>query len=233
VAEGDGGQDVGGAYTQEQVDTLVKEKLAEVKGQHDEAFQNLWKEAKAAKAKAKAFGDMDASEVQAQLAELAALKAEDKGKQAGMTKEQVAHLRTEIKEELEKDYKPYMTQAEQLAAELRTLKLDNVVKSMMGKHGVRASRIDALYKLTADEFDLMDDGEVMLRNHPGKDVGKHIAEVLAEQFPEFYEGSGSSGGGASKSAGGVGGPRTIKKGDNAAFLANYERIISGEVTVVD
>jgi len=216
------------------VDALVKEKLAQAKGEHDTAFQNLWKEAKEAKARAKAYGDLDPNEVKEAMAELAALKAEDKGKQAGLTKEQVAQLRTEVKEELEKDYAPFKSQAEQLATELRTLKLDNVVKGIMGKNGVRAERIDALYRLTSDEFDLMDDGEVMLSRHPGKDVGKHIAEVLSEQYPEFFAGSGSSGGGASRSASGAGGHvRTIKKGDNQAFLDNYEKILTGEVTVVD
>jgi hypothetical protein len=236
VSDQDGGNEGtgDGVFTQEQVDALVAEKLAEVKGENDEAFKNLWNEAKAAKERAKSWDGLDPDEVRTQLDELKELKQSKKAAKAGITGEQLEKLRHEMREDLEKEYSPFKTQAETLAGKVRALQLDNVVKTMMGKNGVRAARVDALFKLTADQFDLTDDGELMLKDSPGKDPEKFIAESLPEMWPEFYEGSGSSGGGASKSAGGAGGrPRTITKGDNDAFIANLEGIADGSVTVVD
>ena len=46
------GSGEGGTLTQAQVEELVKERLAEAKAANDEAFQNLWKEAKEAKKRA-------------------------------------------------------------------------------------------------------------------------------------------------------------------------------------
>ena len=230
-------QDVGtegGAFTQDQLDSAVREALAEAKGEHDTAFKALWDEAKTAKAKAKLFDGLDPNEVRTQLEELQELKQSATAKKKGLTDDQLKQLRQEVREDLEKQYSPFKAQAEQLSAENRELKLDNVVKGLMGKNGVRAARVDALFRLKANEFDLTEDGSPMLKNHPGREVDKYISETLMEEFPEFYESSGSSGGGASKSTGGAGGNvRTIKKGDNAALLANLEGVADGTVQVVD
>jgi len=64
-----------------------------------------------------------------------------------------------------------------------------------------------------------------------------IAQLVDEmrQDPEFapvFPGTGSSGGGATKSSGGAtGGSRVIAANDNSAFLANLDAIASGSVTV--
>jgi hypothetical protein len=51
------------------------------------------------------------------------------------------------------------------------------------------------------------------------------------EFAVLFPGTGSSGGGASKSISGAGGGKTIQAGDNASFIANLEKIAKGEVKV--
>ena len=69
-------------------------------------------------------------------------------------------------------------------------------------------------------------------------AGRTLTELVEEMRsnPEYapaFRGTGSSGGGAPKSAasGGGGGPKTIAAGDQAAFMANLLDIASGKVTV--
>jgi putative peptide zinc metalloprotease protein len=46
----------------------------------------------------------------------------------------------EVRADLAKEYEPFRVKAEDLGKQVRELRLDNVVKSEMGKHGVRADR---------------------------------------------------------------------------------------------
>lgn len=66
------------------------------------------------------------------------------------------------------------------------------------------------------------------------DFSTFVETNLKQQFPRLFEGTGSSGGGASKpNAGGNGSnsPKTIAVGDNSAFLSNLDGILSGSVKV--
>lgn len=211
-------------YTEEQVQALVQEKLAAAKAEGDKAFAALWEEGKQAKARAK---ELEARLTKAEQAE--------KAKKAGVSSEELERLRHEVQTDLEKSYSEYKTQAERLAAENRALKLDDKVKSIMAKHGVRAERVEALYRLTGDRFDLTTDGLPMLKDRMGTPVEKFIAEELVKEYPEFFQGSGSSGGGASKSAGGASGGlgRSIAAGDLSpkGFLDNVEAIAKRQVEV--
>ena len=214
-------------FTEEQYNAMVAERDA-LLGKNNE----LLTETKTVKTKLKAFEGLAPDEARAALTELAELKSQKKAEQAGITAEQLTKLRNEARAELEKEYQPFRSQAEELARENRTLKLDNVVKQQMGKGGVRAERLDALFRLTADAFDLTDDGKPMVKSQPTLEVEKYITQELSKEYPEFFNGSGSSGGGASKSAaGGSGVVRTVPAGDNAAFLANLEGIAKGSVAV--
>lgn len=58
-----------------------------------------------------------------------------------------------------------------------------------------------------------------------------VEQDLMQKFPRAFDGTGSSGGGASKSNAGGGGVKRIASGDNAAFLANLDAIAKGEVEV--
>lgn len=134
-----------------------------------------------------------ASDAAAQLKEL-----EDKKKAegAGITEEQLKQLRAEIREDLEGEYAEFKTKAEALGQENRSLKLDNQVKTLAGKHGVRAERIDAWWRQFGDRFDLTDDGKPMVKDRPGTDVSKFIEGDLKKELPDFYTGTQASGGGA-------------------------------------
>lgn len=213
----DGQQDGGEAaqsFSQADVDAAVQDALAKVKGDNDKAFQKLWNEAKAAKARMKE------------------LEQEGKAQKAGVTSDELKRMREEVAADLKAEYAPLQEQLEAALRENRGLKLDNVVKQAMGKAGVRAARVDALFRLTADQFDLTDDGQPMLKARPGTPLEKFLRDDLVKEYPEFYEGSGSSGGGAARSsAGGGGGRRTIAAGDDAAFLANLEGVAKGQVEV--
>jgi hypothetical protein len=219
-------------FTKEQVETLVQEKLAAAKAEGDKAFQQLWDEAKAAKAKAKAFEGIDPDEVRTLKQRYQELEQKAKAEKRGITSDELEKMRTEIRADLEKEYVPYKTQAEQLGQRVRTLQLDTVVKGEMAKSGARAERIDALFRLTGDEFDLTEDGKPVVKNRMGISVEKYITDELTKQYPEFFMGSGSSGGGAPKSNGGAGGSaRVIAADDPQAFLKNVEKIAKGEVVV--
>ena len=173
---------------------------------------------------------MTTQELRAQVAELETAAAADK---AGITKADLDQMRATVRKQLEAEYEPLKTENEGLKTRVRTLLLDNVVKASMGANGVRADRVDTLFKLTDDRFDLTDDDKPMLKGAPGKDVGKYIAEELEQEYPELYAASGSSGGSASKSvsSGGGGRVKTIARDDGPGFLANVDKIASGEVKV--
>ena len=64
------------------------------------------------------------------------------------------------------------------------------------------------------------------------DVGAFVEQDLMTKYPRMFEGTGSSGGGASKSSDRVAGtPKVIAAGDQAAFLKNVDKIAKGEVEV--
>lgn len=202
-------------YSEEEYAAIVKERDA-LKAKRDEVLD----EAKDAK-----------KELKGLRAELTELQQAAKGQKAGVTAEDLKNLRAEVLADLEKQYAPTKEQAATLAAENRRLKLDNVVKAAMAKGGARAERIDALFKLTQDQFDLTDDGQPMLKDRKGTPVEKFVSEDLKALYPEFYNGSGSRGGGASRSAAGGGSTTTIAADDGKGLLANLEAIAKGEVLV--
>lgn len=70
----------------------------------------------------------------------------------------------------------------------------------------------------------------------GLTVEKFFAETFKTEAPKFYEPAGGSGGGSNGGNGGgksgaTGGAVSIR--DNAAFLANLDKIASGQVKVAD
>lgn len=222
--------DAGGSdktYTQDEVDALIRERNEALEAKRDEILGEL----KAARDKLKAYDGVDADEHKALKAKVADLEHKQKADKAGITSDQLEKLRADIREDLEREYADIVSERDSLSSEVRGLRLDSVVKAEMGKAGVRPERIDALFRLNADAFDLTDDGSPMLKDRPGIGIDKYVAEDLKKLYPEFYQGSGSSGGGASKSAAGGGGAKQITYGDQKAFSDNLEAIARGEVEV--
>lgn len=215
-------QDEAKTYTQEEVDAVLAEKLAGVKAEDDPAFKKLWKEAKDAKAQAR--------ELAAKVTEMEHLT---KAEKAGITSTELDRIRQEIRVDVEKSLAEQFADYPTLKAENRSLKLDNVVKAEMARNGVRPERIEALYRLSQDEFDLTEDGKPMVKSKLGTPVDKYITGDLLRMYPELFLGSGSSGGGATKSSGGAGGVRTISiadmtKGDNLAKVARGELVVAND-----
>ncbi len=203
-------------YTQEDLDAAIAKATAPLIAKRDELLDEVKESRRERKTMESRLTEMEQGA---------------KGQKAGITSDELKKLREDVRADLEKDYLPHKTTAEKLAAENRTLKLDNVVKSAMLKGGARADRVDALFKLKQDEFDLTDDGQPMLKNRKGTPVEKFVGEDLKTEFPEFYTGTGSRGGGASKSAAGGGNTSTIAADDGKAFLASLDGIIKGDVKV--
>lgn len=223
--EGDAGAKT---FTQEQVDEAIKEANTALEANRDEVLTDLRK----VKDKLKVFDGIDAEEHRKLRTKVAELETAAAANEAGITKAKLDEMRTDVREQLETEYEPFKTRAETAETKVRVLELDNVVKTKMGKAGVRAERIDALFRLIGDRFSLTDDGEPMLTDHAAKDVDKYLAEEVEKEYPEFYTDSGSSGGGASKSTPSGGGrTKTIARDDGDGFLANVEAIAKGEVTV--
>ena len=217
-------------YTQEELDALVKETNKGLEANRNEVLADLRK----AKDALKAFDGMDPEKVRAQERRVAELEQEAKAADKGITSAELDKMRGDVRQQIEKEYSPFKTKSETLAARVRELELDNVVKGLMAKSGVRPERIDALFKLTGDRFDLTDDSKPMLRDAMGKDVEKYISEELELEYPELYQGSKSSGGGASKSTTSGGGrAKEISRSDPDAFMSSVEDVATGKVVVTE
>lgn len=150
----------------------------------------LEKERKARKDAEKAAKDAEKS--------AADKKKDDDLRSKGLTDEQLKKIREEVRADVEKEYAPTKEAAEKLKKENRTLRLDNAVKTVMSKKevGVRADRLDTLWKLVGEDFDLTDDGQPMVKDKPGTTVEKYLMDTVKKTFPEFYVGTQAAGGGA-------------------------------------
>lgn len=224
---GEGGDGGGQTITPEQFEALQSE-IQSLKANRDEILS----EKKKLGERLKALDGIDPEEHKSLKQKMADLETQAKAKKEGISSEQLEKLRKEVRDSLETEFSPFKQQAEQLAKENRALKLDNVVKVAMGKAGARSDRIDSLYKLTSDRFDLTDDGKPMVRESPGVEVDKYIGDVILKEYAEWFSGTGSSGGGASKSSGGTGGGnRVVSWSDTQAISNDLEGVASGKTVV--
>jgi hypothetical protein len=125
---------------------------------------------------------------------LAELETLAKAKESGISDEKLA----EMQAKLEAKIAPERAAREAAEAKLRALQLDAALKSLMATSGVRAERIDTLWKLIGAEYDLTDGGTPILKADPTADVAKSLAGRVKE-FPEFFAAPDASGGGAAGS----------------------------------
>lgn len=221
-------------YTQSELEAKIQEANAGLEANRDKILEEL----KTVKANLRKYDGVDPDEIKQLREQLSELQEQSKAEKAGLTGEDLAKLRADVEKNLIERFAKdrdlglqTFDWARELATENRGLKLDTKVKAEMAKGGARSERIDALFRLTEDRFSLTDDGQPMLKDNPGLEIGEYVASTLKQEYPEFYNGSGSTGGGASKSnAGGVG-TKTIARDDQAAFLANVDKIASGEIEV--
>lgn len=124
------------------------------------------------------------------------LETQAKAQKAGITDEQLAQIKADALKEID----PVKSENAALKAELRSMKLDTAVKGIMASHGVRSERLDVMWKVIADRFDLTEEGKPILKASPTADLPKVMLDLKTE-FPEFFLPPTASGGGALPSAG--------------------------------
>lgn len=115
----------------------------------------------------------------------------------------------------------------------RSLTIDTHHRNLAAKAGVRAERLERALELNRRRFGLDKDGQHHLVDEKGNPEAltpeKFWAEVFKEELPEFYAGTGSTGGGAGE--GGRGAGKTVALGDEKAFLDHISDIAAGKVAV--
>jgi hypothetical protein len=127
---------------------------------------------------------------------LAELELAAKGSAAGLNSEKLAELRAQVASEFE----PKLKALDAAQAEIRALKLNDRVKALFS--AAEFVSTDQAWKLFGEEFDLTDDGQPVVKAHPGKDVAKHVGELAAAN-PHLVKGSRAAGGGANGGKGGT------------------------------
>jgi hypothetical protein len=146
--------------------------------------------------------------------EIKRLQTEKKASDAGLSAEQLAKIREDVRADVLKELEPELEKGKSALAENRSLKLDSRVKALALKHGVRADRVDAWWKLNHDRFDLTDDGaEPIVKGKAGAKIEQFIAADLKSETPEFYAGTQGSGSGSSGDGGTRAGTTSLSADD--------------------
>ena len=238
MADQDGGGD--GVLTQADVDKAVKEALVAAKKDGDTAYNALWQEAKTAKEAAKSFDGIDVDEykkLKAASAKAEREKAEAEGDFQSLEEQLVARHKTELeaKDVVTEKYRVAMNKRLVEAELTRAITSAKGDATLLLPHAERFVRV----RETEDDFEAFvvdEKGQPMFADGQATPATFEtlVTEKLMAQFPMAFEGTGSSGGGATRSAGGAGGhARTIQFGDKAAMMANIEDVASGKTVVTE
>lgn len=137
--------------------------------------------------------------------EIAKLQRQMEAGKDGITPEARERIAAEVRKEVEEELAERITAGEAAAKENRALKLDSQVQRLAGEVGFLAPRIPDVWKLHAEEFDLADDGKVIVKANPKTDPRKHL-EAIAKARPEWVQGTKANGSGAMGGAGGAATP---------------------------
>lgn len=240
-------------FTKEQVDELLAQRIAqEVQGLKSQN-QKLLDELKPLKAKATQFSGIDPEEYQRLREEHERREREDmekKGQWDALQKQLIDKHQQREKELLEKhgaDAKDWESKQAKLTRTLEQALIDaEFTRAIAGQKGVPdlllpVARQYGRLRETDDGFEayLADPktGNPLIADGKGTPMtfDLFVEKEMKPKFARAFDGTGSNGGGASKSNGGAGGARTVVAGDNAAFIANLKEIASGkaEVTMGD
>ncbi len=227
--------DEGKGFTQEQLDAAIAEATAGLKANQAE----LLKEAKAAKAALKNYEGVDPKKYQelTQAAEEAERKRlASEGDFKSLEKQLVEKYEGEIGKEREVG-KKYLTAMERYmidaAAATELAKHSDSPKLLLPHIKSRMKVIEQDGEFHARIVD--DSGNVRIGKGQGS-APMTLSELVEEmkqdkEFAPAFRGTGSSGGGASRSSGSAGGSKVVPAGDNAAFIANLAEIATGKVAV--
>lgn len=219
--------------TPEDVERLLEERTAGLKANRDE----LAREAKAAKAALKAWDGADREEydrLKKSAAEIERKRATDEGNFKAVEKQltdlHAAERATDGKKiaKLTAALEKRGIRANLVAALSRAGAKPGMVELLVGE-GARFMRM----RETEDDFEEFvadEQGHPRMADSTGRplSVEAFVEQALKAKYPDAFNGTGSSGGGASRSAAsGSGGTAFIAANDGKAFLANLEGVAKG------
>lgn len=222
-------------YTEEEVAEIRAEKEA-VKANRDEALT----EAKKAKAALKAYDGIDAVEYRA----LKTAK-DEADRKAALAEGNLEAWKKQVTDAHQKEREADAKRLSKYESALdRRLKQDELRKALIGKvdpqymdllveHGQKFIKV----RETDDDFEQFvadEKGNPLVGDGKGSPmtIEQFVDQSLKTKFPGAFLGTGSSGGGATKSIGGASGVRTVAAGDKKGFIDNVEAIARGKVEVV-
>lgn len=183
------------------------------------------------------FGDIDPEKYR-ELSERAQKERDKKLIDAGKVDELVAERVNAMKADFDKQAKQYADKESTLTAQLESLVIDNAIREAAAKSGVRPTAIDdvllrgrTLYKLR-DGKAVPLDGDKPIFGKSGDPMPiEEWVGTLTEKAPHLFEASQGSGAPRNGSATPVGAGK-ISRTDTAGFLANLDKIASGQMQVV-
>ena len=192
------------------------------------------------KAKGRVPADFDPEKYE----ELLALQEEfQKGKLPEKQREEFDSLKQQLQEQHKKQTGQLEAKIERLQGALRkelvTARAASAIAAQKGSVRLLLPHVERYSNvLESDDGDftpvVVDDKGHTRVNKDGEPMtyDELVAEMRASaDFQGAFEGTGSSGGGASRSTAGGGSKTVVAAGDNSAFLANLEGIAKGEVEV--
>lgn len=227
-------------YTKDEVDVAVAEASAALNAK----TQELLTETKRAKTALKAYEGLDPAEFQ-RLKTAADDAERAKATAAGDFKS----LETQLVQKYEASLKTVESEKVEMQRAMEVHLIDAAAASELARHSdtprLLMPHVRAMMKVVKEEGQFVSrivdpiTGAVRIGKGQGTTpmtLGELVEEMRANpEFAPAFRGTGSSGGGASKSAasGGGAGPKTISAGDNDAFIKNVTAIAKGKVTVVE
>jgi hypothetical protein len=233
VAESTEANEAATEITPEAFEALRAEKEALIANRNE-----VLKEAKAAKAKLARYSEIDPDEyktlkTQAEEAERKRLEA------VGDWKAREAQLLEKVGKDIEAKESRIKALESYRERMLVDAKATEALAAAKGSIKVLLPHIKAHIRVVEEDGEatvhIVDDkGNVRIGDSKMNPmtIAQFVEEMKSDpEFARNFEGSGSSGGGATKSNAGGGGVKTIQKGDQAAFLANLDDIIAGNVKV--
>lgn len=143
------------------------------------------------------------------------------GQKPGETEAEFARRLAKREAELEKEYAPFKSKAEELQQKLDNQTIDNERRRAIAKSGIFPDLVDDALEISRKHFALKD-GKVVILDEDGDPTGmtaeKFYATKFKEMRPRFYQGSGASGSGAAGSA---------KGGGDTSKMSSTDKISQG------
>lgn len=227
----------GKTYTQDEVDAMLAERLATETAGLKQNRDDVLKEAKAAKAKLAAYEGVDPEEfkrLKGAADEAERKKAAAEGNFASLEKQLIEKHGVEMSKadsraaKLQKALEYRLVQAE-LQSAIGKHRGDADLLMPIASRSVRMRETEQGFEAyVADE-----QGNPRIADGKGTPMSFEdlVTQELLVKYPRAFDGTGSSGGGASKSTGSAGATRVIPAGDNDAFIANLADVASGKTKV--